>query len=423
MKKAKSYVKFEFANNQVRKKLGKGQKNVHNFNFYKSGIHLDYISRRSAVYIQKWDFDLIKAKEKYVNATSYMNASVANNSKMKLSGVYRLFDLEANDINIDKEKSLLKKISREQNIWEMIINPGDLGINNWLVDKKYWTEILDKNLSKLLKANNLKKDNVLGHFVIHGNTKYPHVHLSFWEKEPSFVKTNGKLDFKSRGAFSKESLERFNALLFEDFTYNTKSEYKEFFNLKPEIWNLRKHIRLMIKEEKYSQIDKDDLIFLKYFDLINNYFKNKKNKTYAKTEDFIKKAIWWMYEYLKNKNTFLSKTDEEYQKELEEIKNKKFVSDVNEKLKEEFLEKEYLDFETQIGNSIIQYCLENQNIQNGIENDDYEEYEINQLEQKRKRIFNLKYLLSRWSWESNEVFFKKKIKALKIYKEINSQKI
>ena len=60
MKKAKSYVKFEFANNQVRKKLGKGQKDVHNFNFYKSGIHLDYISRRSAVYVQKWDFDLIK---------------------------------------------------------------------------------------------------------------------------------------------------------------------------------------------------------------------------------------------------------------------------------------------------------------------------------------------------------------------------
>ncbi|MDC8912869.1 hypothetical protein [Metamycoplasma hyosynoviae] len=103
MKKNNSYVKFEFVNKNVKKKLYKGQKEVHNFNFYTSGKHLDYISRKTAVYVQEEDFDLLKIKKEYRDTKQYMNNSTAFNKRNKLSGVYKIFDLEAKNIDIEKE--------------------------------------------------------------------------------------------------------------------------------------------------------------------------------------------------------------------------------------------------------------------------------------------------------------------------------
>jgi hypothetical protein len=53
--------------------------------------------------------------------------------KNNQSGLYNLLDNEPIDIEIDKVKKELKNL--KSNFWELIINPGDLGLDNNILCK------------------------------------------------------------------------------------------------------------------------------------------------------------------------------------------------------------------------------------------------------------------------------------------------
>jgi|GEM_PF-5488427 hypothetical protein len=50
------------------------------------------------------------------------------NQNNNQSGLYNLLNNEPIDIEIDKVKKELKNL--KNNFWELIINPGDLGLDN-----------------------------------------------------------------------------------------------------------------------------------------------------------------------------------------------------------------------------------------------------------------------------------------------------
>lgn len=399
------YSHIEFANSKLSKKVNKDTGFVHDFSFYASGKHLEYITRKSAIYIQddnltkqalKNEFDISNLDFKsYLNSKTYENQALENINLENKTGLYRLFSDEPIDLSIEKEKQLLKRINKNQNIWEMIINPGEIGITNFSMDKNEWNDILNFRLSKLVQYNGLDPNNLLGHWVIHANTNYPHIHLSFWEKTP-----NNKNKFKQKGAFSKSSVTKFNELLYQDLTKN--GEYLDLFKSKNSIWDMRKDLKKMFEfGPKYFEITSA-------VSIIKNFYENKSNHNYATSldDEQVNKAIWNIFDFVKNYNNAFSHKYDRYQKEIDLLKNKDFKDTFNSKLRDEFIEKETNEFKNQIGNIIVKICLSNNgsNLPNVHLNSDYS-------------YSGLNYLIRKWIYESNGILFNKKIQALKKFRE------
>ncbi len=94
------------------------------------------------------------------------------------------------------KKEFEKLENNNQFIWEITLNPGQLGIDNQMVDKNEWNEILNKHMKSLLKANKLDPNKIEGYWALHSNSKYPHIHLGFFEKE-----TNHSNNYRQSGKF------------------------------------------------------------------------------------------------------------------------------------------------------------------------------------------------------------------------------
>ncbi|MCE6056798.1 hypothetical protein J7889_04495 [Mycoplasmopsis agalactiae] len=112
---------------------------MHDFEFYKSGTFIDYISRPSAVYVQDLNDDrnslLEQMKNKNVDFVSFVNSrtllhQLCSDSKEianieEKTGLHLLFNNEPNDIDPEIAKKQFEKLDDSQHVWEMIINPGD----------------------------------------------------------------------------------------------------------------------------------------------------------------------------------------------------------------------------------------------------------------------------------------------------------
>lgn len=357
----KIYTNVQFARYGCRKKKLDGQKEVHDFEFYKSGKHLDYISRRSAVYLQDDNSNRESLWNEFVDSglskQEWLNNRVAEKMNIKKSGVYRLFG-DGSDIDIDEEKKVLSELSNEQNIWEMIINPGDLGLENFCVDKFEWNDLLNRNLKKLLKSNKLDPENITGHWVIHTNTEFPHIHISFWEKSPRVLQNDDSLGFKTRGVFNGKTIEKFNEILTNEITFN--AEYQNFVNIK----NLVREKRKSLKElgNLSGLIFEKDGEFLDSVLHIRNSLINKHNKTYAKASEDVKNSIWKVFNYILENNKEFKNEYSVYKDELEKLKDKDLGSEFNNDAKDKFIEIENKEFESQLGNAIIKLCLADENI-------------------------------------------------------------
>ncbi|MBU4693441.1 relaxase MobL [Mycoplasma zalophidermidis] len=414
------YTNIQFAKNGVKKKQQKGQLEPHDYRFYKSGRHLQYISRKGAVYIQD-DNKVRSDLEMEFNSSrqsfkSWLNSKTSEKVKSSKSGVYRLFG-DARDINLDEEQKILNKLDEKQVIWEMIINPGDFGVENFCVDKFEWNELLSKNLTKLLKSNQLNPDNITGHWVIHANTEFPHIHLSFWEKSPRRLGANGELFYKTTGFINKQTLENFNKVMTNEITFNR--EYRNLNEIKSLVWDKRKHIKALAKLEAVFS----DQELTSHVLNIQNQFKNAKNKSYVRATDDSKKSIWKIFDYMLNNNEELANQYSEYTNELNELKIQSMENDFNSKLKNDFLNKENDEFEKQLGNAIIKLCLDEKNIQLVLQNESYYDYEsLNHYSDYKQnnlssQKINWSWIMKKWEWEANGIHFKNKIAALKTYQK------
>ncbi|AJM71544.1 hypothetical protein [Mycoplasma yeatsii] len=388
-------VKVEFSHPKIEKKENKKSGKVHNHSFYKSGTYIDYITREQAVYIQKDNENKQSLKLEYQDKNvewekfldSKTKAKFLNDDESK-TGLYRLFSEQANDLPIEKEKKIVKQISDKQNIWEMTINPGQLGIDTFAIDKHEWNDTLNKNMKSFFKANKIDPNKITGHWAIHSNTKYPHIHLSFWEKYPDI---NG--NYRKKGSFNKESVEKLKTMLETSLAY--QEEHQDFYVIKNSIWDSRKELKELMKQQVRTSILYNSVRTIKKF------YKNSKNKTYAlsKRDEKVNEAIWDIFNYIKSNNSKLNKEYAKYELEIEEIKKANYSSSYLQQQAIEFANKELAEFESQIGNMIIKDCLEIETVDDivpvyGGKND-------------------LEKLFEKWEWEFENIQFWKKIEALK----------
>lgn len=391
--KSNTFMKLEFAKFGLRKKANKDTGFVHDFEFYTSGTHLDYITRDSAVYLQDDNVNKSMLKDEFKTSKlswrEFLNSKVAQNNKSleNKSGLYRLFADNPTDLDKNEEKKLLSKISTNQNVWEMIINLGENAVNNFCIDKFEWNDILNDNLKSLLQNNNINPNNITGHWVIHANTEFPHLHLQFWEKV-----SNVNNHYRSKGTFKKSSLFIFRELILKKLTKN--EEYNKLLDTKKEIWSDRKSLKNIFElSNTYFSISKD-------INTIKTYLKDN-HPIYSKAKENIrvKEAIWKVFDYASEANPEFKSQFEIYKNHIKDIKKQKFNDNFNKGLLDKFLADEEKELENQFGNLILKACkkFDLPKFNAFINNDNNSD---------------IKWLMQKWEWELDNIYFQQKRDAL-----------
>ncbi len=452
------YLYFEFAKPKMKKKPNKNTHKIHNYEYYTSGRYIDYISRPSAVYIQNDNENrttlLAEMDSKKLNVNLFMKSKLLINQlsekhidgygfkeeSKKLegkTGLHKLFEKNLIDIDPKEAKEEFKKLeNNNQFIWEITLNPGQLGIDNQMVDKNEWNEILNKYMKSLLKANKLDPNKIEGYWALHSNSKYPHIHLGFFEKE-----TNHSNNYRQSGKFSSKSVERFK-YLFEN-SIKTQAEYQNLFSLKNSIWNNRKEIKelflstiaLKNKQEtkSYEALSANELKILNASKVIANFYKNSKSKSYAAAKNNleVKEAINDIYEAIVENNQKLALAVTKYKQEFESINKAKFSDKYSAGLKDEFVANEKDEFEKQIGNIIVKQCLKMNAKEKEVQTSlNYQEKDLKQdfnddelpiglsfYPYKYDEISKLKRMIRSLNYEFNRLSRSQKFQALRKYKK------
>lgn len=109
------------------------------------------------------------------------------------------------------------------NIWDLVISlDGDLGKDRLCSYKQAYSLVTDV-LPKLFRRMNFSKDNVIWYAGLHTNTDNRHVHISFFEKEPTFYNQARKEYRYRKGRISPEYINLLKADV-EEHLFSDKEE-------------------------------------------------------------------------------------------------------------------------------------------------------------------------------------------------------
>lgn len=135
--------------------------------FYSSSSGNDYIGYVSKGITEARTYDYV----------SYMD------DNDKSSGIF-----DSNGLLSKQDVKALRKILRETKscIWDMVISFEELFGKEHLFHYEQAIGLLNNILPKFFKSANLNPKNVIWYAGLHENTDNRHIHISFFEKEPTF---------------------------------------------------------------------------------------------------------------------------------------------------------------------------------------------------------------------------------------------
>lgn len=347
MNKVWTAFNFITPNTSYKTKLG----NVHNFKeWVNSAMIVEYITRKDKCVVFNGNENNYDAMHLMMNNDEKLNwykKHLKINQNSNQSGLYNLLNDKPIDIEIDKVKKELKNL--KSNFWELIVNPGDLALENNILCKDKWHEVLQENFKRFLKANKFELENLNVYYSIHGNTNYPHVHMFWYEKEPKRKKA--KLDVNSINVFAYKV----------GLSIKYDEDYQKINELTKGIWDTRKQITEIISGHfnNNTNLSEDNLnkLFIKASKSILDELEQKRNISYMRLSDENKTNIEIIKEFLLTSNNDYSRLFNSYQKQIKEL-NELDIEDkfLKEKIKK-IIDKEMDEFKKQVGNKIIKSLL------------------------------------------------------------------
>ncbi|MBN0919399.1 hypothetical protein [[Mycoplasma] gypis] len=337
---------------------------IHNASFYQSGKFIDYITRENAVLVQSKNENLVNKINEHKNLSSktiWWNQQTKRNKSPKFSGLCKLFSNQIN-VDISEAKKQMEKITDKQHIWEMVISAGELALNNNFVDTRQYQNLVNSGMQKLLKSNGINFESIKGFWAIHANTNQPHLHLAFWEEEKTF--DNGT-SFRKKGNFDKETMKKFREYFYENISNN--DEYLKLNDDKANVWKQKNIVKQSLINA--LQNNKSKIIIDTQSKLIWKELKGKKDISYQRQSDEIKKMTSDIFLALSSTNEKLKEDFSDYIKFGNELEIKPRDSNNIKTLKQDAVDKEADEFERAIGNTILKAIVE-QNQENINSNDD-----------------------------------------------------
>ena len=179
-------------------------------------------------------------------------------------------------LNDDEKRELREMLRNTQScIWDCVISFREEFGDEYCRDYEQAYNFLKKELPKFFTRAGLDKDNIVWYAGLHENTENKHIHISFFEKEPQFMKNNKTLSYHS-GKIPKDVLIT-SKLVFEKALTNKTAEIvklrkdlKEEFNGSTNIFEMtrslkRKFLKLYSQIPKTGRVsyDSENMEFLK----------------------------------------------------------------------------------------------------------------------------------------------------------------
>lgn len=347
MNKVWTAFNFITPNTSYKTKLG----NIHNFKeWVNSAMVVEYITRKDKCVTfneNENNYDAMKLMMDKNEKLDWYHSHLKMNQNNNQSGLYNLLNEKPIDVELDKVKKELKNL--KSNFWELIVNPGDLALENNILCKDKWHEVLQENFKRFLKANKFESDNLNIYYSIHGNTNYPHVHMFWYEKEPKRKKA--KLDVNSINVFAYKV----------GLSIKYDEDYQKINKLTKGIWDTRKQITEIISGHfnNNTNLSTNNLnkLFIKASKSILDELDQKKNISYMRLSDENKTNIEIIKDFLLTSDNDYSRLFNSYQKQIKEL-NELNIEDkfLKEKIKK-IIDKEIDEFKKQVGNKIIKSLL------------------------------------------------------------------
>ncbi|AWX69411.1 relaxase MobL [[Mycoplasma] anseris] len=224
-----------------------------NLTYFKTGGFIDYITRDEACFNYEGEmptFDSDKEALNWFNSHT-KKFNILNNETNINSGLFWYSNDKKQFINV--EKSFVKKelglMEEEQYIWDTHLSFGEFGITKRIFDHRKISKLLVQNLDYFFHRNNLSLNNLNVIFAIHANTKNPHIHLAFWEKQRSLVYPNkSNLSFKKDGFIKISEFKKFAAVIEQKLLDEQK--YEIYQNHVKELRDLKIDLRNLFKQDQ-----------------------------------------------------------------------------------------------------------------------------------------------------------------------------
>lgn len=122
-------------------------------------------------------------------------------------------------------RSLLRKT--ESVIWDALLSFSEDYGKEKIKSYEDAMEIVQQNLPKFLKENGIDEDNVIWFAGLHRNTDNLHIHISFFELNPTFHRANKKGEFYHYGPMKQTSIDNMKVNV-EEYMNGTKYFFESY---------------------------------------------------------------------------------------------------------------------------------------------------------------------------------------------------
>lgn len=289
----------------------------------------------------------IQNQEDLLDADDYVDYLNKEQKKLKRthsSGLMK-FDFRTKNTSylskkqLNEEKTTFKSLSDKQFVWDGIISISNAMANKYKFGSCESFEVLiQKFIPSFLKAEGFDPKNIEFYASVHANTKNPHLHWIFFEKEPTIQKSkNDDPCFRKKGKLKLE-----NALKFSYFAskyVDNKKQMDDYYQLKNDFWTLKNTLKSEIREKEF-QINLFSAEILDVLDEINETNASTFNKLSNKSKDVI------MNYFEEQVDMFSFETQKQYES------YKKMLDLYPD---DERLQKDNQEFETFVGNKILRH--------------------------------------------------------------------
>lgn len=304
----------------------------------------NYLTRPGAA--DKNDINTIEAANALAEHTEISERDLLSYANER-PGSTGAFDAEG-DITPERAAKIRTELQRTKSIiWTGVLsfeeNYGKLYCN----DKAAAQELLSSTLQSLFSKSHLKFDNIDWYAALHENTDNRHIHICFWEKQPTFTKKGSKkFHHAERGKFRAEAIDNFKFAVAKHFEVESLASYKTRDAF-------RKDFRQNMNTERRK------LPFLSILDDVNNsgswQFARQKPETQEKILKFALDLIHANDNLKQQYEKYVAEILKQQQQYLDLCKANKI--EVNPEIKN-FADKNIKDLHNRIGNDVL-HCLQN----------------------------------------------------------------
>lgn len=167
-------------------------------------------------------------------------ASYAANRK----GSAGAFTLDKAKLDKDDLRQIMKELrTTRSTVWTGVLSFTPQVAKQFCNSREQAQKILAEHLPKLVEGSNLDFNNLRVFGAYHVNTQHPHLHIVFWEKQPTRISSSGKLTYNYNHPTKKPFLPKENLSNFKFSIAKTLNKDKLDF------WSLRDKIRTAVRED------------------------------------------------------------------------------------------------------------------------------------------------------------------------------